>query len=241
MNNFFSNNDNPINYRVISANQPHSSISEQYRKLRTNIEYSTFNEELKIINLTSTMPGEGKTVTALNLATVYSQSDVKTLLIDMDLRKPKVHRAFSISNKVGLAQVVIDKVPLEKAVYKANDFLDVLPTGERLPFPAEFLLSKKLKDFVTEMRKIYDKIIIDTPPMTAVADASIVSKFSDGTALVIASRRTDASVAESVVKTLKDNGANMIGAILTRVQRRDARYTAGYYYYYSDDSEEINT
>ena len=227
-------------YRVISSREPHSTVSEQYRKLRTNIDYSSFNDELKVINLTSSVPGEGKTVTALNLATVYSQSEIKTLVIDMDLRKPKIHRAFNISNSIGLAQTVINDMALEKTIYKASEFLHVLPAGDKLPFPSEFLLSKKLHALIETLKEKYDKIIIDCPPMTAVTDASIISKFSDGTALVIASRKTSADVASSVVKNLKENGANMIGAILTRVQKRDAKYAAGYYYYYSENYEEVS-
>ncbi len=227
-----------LGYKVISSREPLSTIAEQYRKLRTNIDYSTFNDDLKVINLTSSFPGEGKTVTALNLATVYSQSEIKTLIIDMDLRKPKIHRAFTISNSVGLAQIVIKGTPHKEVIHKATEYLHVLPAGEKLPFPAEFLMSKKLKAFIEKLREEYDKIIIDCPPMTAVADASIISKFSDGTALVVGSRKTNVDVAQSVVKTLKENGANMIGGILTRVQKRDSRYASGYYYYSDEGKSE---
>ena len=227
-----------LGYRVISANEPLSTIAEQYRKLRTNIDYSTFNKDLKIISLTSSFPGEGKTVTALNLATVYSQSENRTLIIDMDLRKPKIHRAFTISNSKGLSQAVLKDIPLDKVIHEVSEYLHVLPAGEKLPFPAEFLMSKKLKAFMEKLREKYDKIIIDSPPMTAVTDASIISKFSDGTALIVGSRRTNVDIAKSVVKTLNDNGANIIGAILTRVQKRDSRYASGYYYYSDNEDKE---
>lgn len=237
MMNNFNNMFKPKNedgYRIIADKEPLSAVTEQYRKLRTNIDYSTFNEELKVLNLTSSFPGEGKTVTALNLATVYSQSDIKTLVIDMDLRKPKIHRAFEISNTKGLSQMVVKNLNKEDAIYKAHEFLHVLPAGEKLPFPAEFLMSKQLKEVMADLRNDYDKIIIDCPPMTAVTDASIISKFSDATILVVASRKTNVDVAQSVVKSLKDNGANILGAILTRVQKKDHRYVTGYYY--SDDN-----
>ncbi len=218
-------------YHVISANEPSGIIAEQYRKLRTNIDFSTFNEELKVINMTSTFAAEGKTVTALNLATVYAQAEKKTLIIDMDLRKPKIHRAFNIVNANGLTDVITKNLSLDKAIVEAEPFLHVLPAGEKMPYPAEFLMSKKLKELVEKLKETYDKIIIDTPPMSAVTDASIVSKLTDGTALVVASRQTNSDAAESIVKTLKENGANIIGAILTRVSRKDHRYLDYYYKY----------
>ncbi len=225
---------NTVGYKIISDREPLSAITEQYRKLRTNIDYSTFNEDLKVLNLTSSFPGEGKTVTALNLATVYAQSDVKTLIIDMDLRKPKIHKAFEISNAKGLSQLVVKDLKKEEAIYQAHEYLHVLPAGEKLPFPAEFLMSKQLRTVMEDLRKDYDKIIIDCPPMTAVTDASIISKFSDATILVIASRNTNIDVAQGVIKSLKDNGANILGSILTKVQKKDHRYVTGYYY--SDDN-----
>ncbi len=218
-------------YHIISAQEPAGVIAEQYRKLRTNIEYSTFNKELKVINLTSTYAKEGKTVSALNLATVYAQAEVKTLIIDMDLRKPKIHRAFNIPNETGLSDIIVKNVPKEEAVHKASDYLHVLTAGERMPYPAEFLMSKKVKDLITSFKGLYDKIIIDTPPMSAVADATIVSGYTDGTIFVVASRETDVSSAETILKTLKENGANILGGVLTRVRKRDHRYMDYYYYY----------
>ncbi|MFU8787355.1 MAG: CpsD/CapB family tyrosine-protein kinase, partial [Candidatus Izemoplasmataceae bacterium] len=191
------------NYKIVSSEEPSCAVTEQYRKLRTNIDYSTFNHDLKVINLTSAFPGEGKTISALNLATVYSQSELKTLIIDMDLRKPKIHRAFNISNAVGLSQLVTKNVEKDKAIFKICDYLDVIPAGEKLPFPAEFLLSKKLLALVESLKQDYDKIIIDCPPMTAVADANIISKFSDGTIIVVASRKTASNVVEDIMNSLK--------------------------------------
>ncbi len=224
---------NNVGYNVISQKEPMGVVAEQYRKVRTNIEYSTFNETLKVINLTSTFPSEGKSVTALNLATVYAQSDMKTLIIDMDLRKPKIHRAFDIPNKNGLSDIVTKGIEISDAIYQATEFLHVLPAGEKLPYPAEFLMSKKLKNIVNELKKRYDRIIIDTPPMTAVTDASIVGKIVDGTVMVVASRRTNVDTAQASIKQLKENGGNIIGAILTRVDKKDNKYM-NYYYEYKE-------
>jgi len=186
-------------YVPISDKEPHSIITEQYRKLRTNIELSNFNQEIKSIALTSTMAMEGKTVTSINLATVYAQSGMKTLLIDMDLRKPKIH---------------------------------ILTSGTKLPYPAEFLMSDALKSLMKDLKTKYDRIIIDTPPMTAVTDASIISSLVDGMIIVIASREAKTDVASRVIQDLKDNGANIIGSVMTRVQKREHKYMNYYYYNY---------
>ncbi len=218
-------------YIPISEREPNSIISEQYRKLRTNIELSNFNTEIKVIGLTSTLAMEGKTVTSINLATVYSQSQKKTLLIDMDLRKPKIHRGFKMINQIGLSDMITHHLDIDSAVQVVSDHLHILTTGTKLPFPAEFLMSDKLKDLIKTLRNQYDRIIIDTPPMTAVADASIISSFCDGMILVVASKEAEVSVAKNIIKDLTQNGAHIIGTVLTRVSKKDNKYLSYYYEY----------
>lgn len=219
------------NYKIISSLEPHSAITEQYRKLRTSIDFSTFNKDLRIINLTSAYPGEGKTVTCINLATVYAQSKCKTLLIDMDLRKPKIHRAFGLSNIGGLNDFITGGNVIGDNIHKINDYLDVLVSGSKIPFPSEVLVSDRIKGMIEELKTKYDKIIIDTPPLTAVADATIISNFSDGTIFVVASRKTNSEIANEVLNQLKESGANILGGILTKVKKKDATYGMDYYYY----------
>lgn len=227
---FSKNNNNHSDYHIITQKDPMGVISEQYRKLRTNIEFSSFNETLKSLCITSVFPGEAKTVTTLNLATVYAQSETKTLIIDMDLRKPKIHRAFNLINANGLTDIITKGVAVDKAVQEINEYLSILPAGTKLPFPSEFLMSKKLKHLLRELSQNYDRIIIDTPPMSAVTDGNIISKLTDGTIMVFASRKTNADAAQSALKSLKENGANVIGSVLTRVKKKDHRYSNYYYY-----------
>lgn len=224
-------NKEASNYNVVSATEPQGVVAEQYRKLRTNIEYSTFTKEVKTICMTSAKAAEGKTVTVLNLATVYAQSGKRTLIIDMDMRKPKIHRAFSLSNSVGLSNLITEELDLEDAVVNVNENLDVLPTGEKLPYPAEFLMSDKVEALMKTLRETYDRIVIDTPPMTAVTDASIVSRLVDGTVIVIGSRQAETAAVQDIIKGLKDNGANILGGVLTRVSKKDHRYLDYYYQY----------
>jgi capsular exopolysaccharide synthesis family protein len=219
-------------YLPITRIEPNSIISEQYRKLRTNIELSDFNKNIQIVGITSTNQMEGKTLTAINLAEVYAQSGKKTLLIDMDLRKPKIHRGFRIINKKGLSDIFTKDYDITDVVEHVEANLDVLPSGSKLPYPAEFLSSEQLKTFVGKLKDVYERIIIDTPPMTAVADASIISSFCDGMLLVIASRETEIHITKDVIKDLENNGAHIIGSVLTRVSKRDSRYMNYYYYQY---------
>lgn len=228
-------NEKNLGYNVVSINEPLSVVSEQYRKLRTNIDYSTFGKSMNIINFTSTNKGEGKTVTALNLAAVYAQSGKRTLLVDMDLRRPKIHRAFNIVNENGLTEVISEGKDAREAIRSVGDNLFILPAGKKIPFSAEFLMSEQVKKNVTNLKDDYDKIIIDCPPISAVTDAHIISGFSDGTILVVGSRHTKDDEAIRTVKALRENGANIIGGVLTRISKQDKGYGSSYYYYYGDD------
>lgn len=232
MKRFRKNYNQAGSYLPITRVNPDSIVSEQYRKLRTNVELSNFNQELKVIGITSTNAMEGKTLTAINLATVYAQSKKKTLLIDMDLRKPKIHRGFDLLNKIGLSNLITEELQLDDCIQVVNENLHILSSGTKLPFPSEFLDSNQLKTLVYDLKNLYDRIIIDTPPMTAVTDASLISVFCDGMMIVIASRDTELSMAKEAIKNLKDNGANIIGTVLTRVSKRDSRYMNYYYYQY---------
>lgn len=222
-----------MSYRVITREEPRSAVSEQYRKVRTSIDFSSLDKQLKVINMTSSNPGEGKTVTCINVATVYSQAEKKVLLIDMDLRKPKVHRAFDISNTGGVSGYIQDK-SLKNNIVEINPYLHIMPAGEKVPFPSEALGSLIVKSMIEEIKNEYDIVVIDCPPMTAVTDASIISNFSDGTVFVLASRNTNRDVAKNSLKQLQHHGANVLGAVLTRVSKRDSAYGMDYYYYYGE-------
>ena len=227
------NYESKLGYNVISDADPLSVITEQYRKLRTNIEFSDFNKSYKLLNVTSTFKGEGKSVTVLNLGAVYAQSNMKTLIIDMDIRRPKVHRAFKLSNATGLTNIVTEGLSVDSVIQTVNENLDVLTAGKKLPYPSEFLMSKQLKEIIESLKEKYDKIIVDTPPITAVADANIVSNLMDGTIMVVGSRVTNLDDAKAAIKQLKDNGGNIIGGVLTRIRKKDNNY-ANYYYAYKE-------
>jgi capsular exopolysaccharide synthesis family protein len=125
--------------------------------------------------------------------------------------------------------MILHNLTVEEAVQVVDDHLHILTSGTKLPYPAEFLMSDKLKELIECLKGKYDKIIIDTPPMTAVTDANIISSLVDGVVIVFAAREAKIDVASRVIKDLKDNGANIIGSVMTRVKKKEHHYA--YYYY----------
>lgn len=212
---------------IIASKLPHSIISEQYRKLRTNIGLSNFDKKIKVINITSAQKEEGKTLTSLNLSAVYAQTKQKTLLIDMDLRRPKIHKSFDMENKNGVSDFISSNKPIKDYIQNVNDYLDVIVSGTNVPFPTEIFVSEKMTNMISELKTLYDIIIIDCPPAAAVADSSIISNFCDGTVFVLASRKTNKDLARECIKNITNNGGNILGGVLTQIESRDQDY---YYY-----------
>lgn len=220
-------------YLPVIQTDPHSVASEQYWKLKSNIELSNFDQKIKVIGVTSTFEKEGKSLTVINLATTYENSNLKTLIIDLDLRKPKVHRGFNIINKIGISDMVIDGLKIEDVRNVISEKLHVITSGKKLPFPAEFLMSKQIKLIIESLSSEYDRIIIDTPPLTVFADATIIGTLCDGIVFVIKSNAVDAKHAKQALKELEENQVNVIGAVLTQVSRKGKGYYK-YYNYYKD-------
>ena len=210
---------------------------EVYRQLRTNIEYSSFNKEIQVVCVTSSNPAEGKSSVASNLATVSIAKYPKVLLIDCDLRKPVQHKIFSVSNKMGLSNLMKSKETLdaENDAYfqrfkdnTAEGKLYVLTSGKAVPNPQELLASERFKELLEAFRKEFDFIVIDCPPLNAVADAVPVSRIVDGTIFVTSARDTDKREAKNALTMLQRNGANVLGCVLTKVDVS----TRSYYSYY---------
>jgi capsular exopolysaccharide synthesis family protein len=225
-----------INKRpIITDINPKSPISEAYRTLRTNVDFSAIDEPLRVIMLTSAGPGEGKSTTAANLAVAYAQSDKKTLLIDADLRKPTLHHTFTRSNRWGLTNIIADQRK-EKEVICETDInnLHILTSGPIPPNPSEILASRKMSVLLEELKFTYDMIIIDTPPALAVTDAQIVATKCDGVILVIDSGKVKREVAMKVKSNLEHVKARILGAVLNNIDRKNGE---SYYYYYYGKKE----
>jgi len=216
--------------RVIALTNPKSPISESYVKLRTNIDLSAVDAPIQVIMITSPGPGEGKSTTASNLAVVYAQVGKKVLLIDADLRKPTIHHYMMLSNRQGLTSLLTGQITRNEAIVSTTvPHLDVLTAGPVPPNPSELLASKKMGAFIEEFRKDYDVIIIDTPPMNAVADAQIVATHCDGSLLVVQSGNVKREHALRAKQGLELAKSRILGVVLNNVERKQAE---GYYYYY---------
>ena len=215
----------------IVSKDPKSIAAENYRILRTNIQYSSFDKEIRRVLITSSEPGEGKSTTAGNLALTFAQDDKKTIIIDCDLRKPSLHKKFNVSNSIGLSDVILDKKNIEKSVKKIDGNLDILTAGKIPPNPSELLGSKALNTLLEALEEVYDVIVIDSPPVLAVTDAQILSKKVDGTVLVVRSNFTKKDTVMAAKDVLIKVKANILGTVLTRTDSNKH----GYYYYYGKE------
>ena len=225
------NTSTSIVRHLIAKLNPKSPISEQYRTLRTNIQFSGVDKKIKSLLITSSEAGAGKSMTAANLAIVYAQQGLKTLLIDADLRKPTVHYTFRLDNLNGLSNALIEGASFE-TIAQANEIenLDVIPSGPVPPNPSELLSSNQFKKILAEAYEKYDMIIVDSPPMLAVTDAQILATLVDGTVIVARSGMTEIDELKEAVGLIKNVQGNLLGTVLNDVDKD----TAGDYYYYGN-------
>ncbi|SFD86833.1 capsular exopolysaccharide family [Lentibacillus persicus] len=214
---------------LVSKMNPRSPIAEQYRTVRTNLQFSSADHELKSLIVTSSGPEEGKSSSAANLAVVYAQQGKKVLLVDADMRKPTVHYTFRLDNLNGLSNILVGDATLQDTVtFTDVDNLDVISCGPIPPNPSELLGSRKMEQFIKEAKMAYDIILFDTPPVLAVTDAQILANICDGSMLVIRSKQTNYESAEKSVEVLTSATAKFLGTVLNDVEKKKANY---YYYY----------
>ena len=216
---------------IISYNDPKSVISEQYRAIRTNIEYSNVDQNTKTILVTSSDKNEGKTTTVSNLAVSFANLNKKVLLIDCDLRNASIHKMFKINNIYGLTDILAKDRAVDKCIQKTElENLYVLTAGAIPPNPAEILSSEKMKNLIEDLKNIYDYIFIDTPPIGLVTDAGALSSFIDGVVLVVKSESIEKKYLEETKKKLDAVDARILGAILNSYKSEQKDYN--YYSYY---------
>ncbi len=217
------------NRSLITMTNSKSPISEQYRTIRTNIQFSTVDQEIRSLMVTSAGPGEGKSTTTANIAVVFAQQGKKVLLIDADLRKPTAHYTFRIDNNVGLTNVLSKQTTLAMAVRETNqENLFVLPSGPIPPNPAELLGSRSMEQLINQVYEEFDMVIFDTPPVLAVTDAQILANKSDGIVLVVSSGTTENEAAVKAKELLVNAKGKILGVVLNNKKMKDSQY---YYYY----------
>ncbi|WP_425414696.1 CpsD/CapB family tyrosine-protein kinase [Peribacillus kribbensis] len=215
--------------KLVTQHDPKSPISEQYRTIRTNIQFSSIDEELQTLIVTSAGPGEGKSTTTANMAVVFAQQGKKVLLVDGDLRKPTVHYTFSFTNTFGLTSVLSKQISFQEAVKTSQiENLDILPSGPLPPNPAELLSSRSMMELLRIAKEQYDIIIFDTPPVLVVTDAQVMSNMCDGVILVVSSGRTEKDAAVKAKELLTAAKAKIVGVVLNN---KEESKTASYYYY----------
>ena len=218
-----------IGRSLITMEDPKSSISEQYRTIRTNVQFSFVDKTMRSLMVTSAGPGEGKSTTAANLAIVFAQQGKKVLLIDADLRKPTVHYTFQLNNYMGLTNVLTNSAPLLPSCQETKvENLYVLTSGPIPPNPAELLSSKAMEQCIQQLYNEFDLLIFDTPPVLAVTDAQILANQCDGTILVVESGETEIEAAVKAKELLEAANAKLLGVVLNKRKHREG----GYYYYY---------
>ena len=208
-----------------------SNNAESYRVIRTNIQFSNVDKKLKSILVTSASPGEGKTTTVCNIAVAFAQAGHRTILIDADMRKPRVHRIFSESNAKGLSLAITDLVNYRSNIHRSEIHnLDVMFSGPIPPNPAELLNSNNFKALLELLEKDYDYIFFDTPPSSPFTDAIVLSTVVDAVLLVISSGKVEKEVIKYTISLFRNVNANILGAILNRLDS-SSRTNYNYYYY----------
>ncbi len=219
--------------------KPRSSIAESFRSLKTNLQFMIGEEGSKIISITSGISGEGKTFCSTNLAIVYASLNKKTVIVGLDLRRPKIHKSFDIKNDIGITNYLLNKVSLDEIIFptKINN-LDLIPTGIQPPNPNQLIESAKFKELLSQLKSMYDIIVIDTPPVALVSDAVYISKLCDINVFVIRLRYTTRPVYNIINDLYENRGIKNLAIALNDIKSsgyygyRSYRYSYGYGYNY---------
>jgi capsular exopolysaccharide synthesis family protein len=229
------------NPALVTLHAPKSNASESYRGIRTNILFSSAEAPPQVVLITSAGPSEGKTITTLNLGIAMAQAGSKVMILDCDMRRPQIHKAFGLAKDRGISNLLVGSEDVDGAlVHTPIPNLDVIPCGPIPPNPSEMLGSKRMAALLDRLRKGYTHILIDSPPVTAVTDPVVLSKSVDGVLLVIRAGDTAREIVRNSVAQFQRVGANILGAILNGIDvGRDKYYYYQYYhYYYGEDGDK---
>lgn len=213
------------------AENPRSPISESFRTLRTNLEFASVDKPLKTILVVSANPSEGKSTVAANLAVTIAQGGKHVLLVDADLRRPRIHKLFGLSNRIGLSDIFRNSAPMSDIVRQWKDTnLAIITSGGIPPNPSDLLSSKKMVNMLESTKNTADIVIVDSPPFL-VADASILASHADGVLLVVYPGKTPLDAIETTLEQMKRADAHVVGVVMNRIPRNRAYYYGGNRYY----------
>ncbi len=221
--------------KLIALRQPRSPIAEAYRMVRTNLRFSNIDSPLRTIMVTSPNPAEGKSLTTANLAVVLAQSGQRVILVDADLRRPTQHHIFDLDGQVGLTTILPNPALHVSDVWQDTPIenLKVITSGPVPPNPADMLGSKRMGQLIEELRTKAEIVLFDTPPVTAVADVSILVGRLDGVLLVVRCGQTRRASLQQSKEILSTAGAHLLGVVLNQLPKRERDYA----YYYSQDNK----
>ena len=222
---------------LILKKLPKSPISEAYRGIRTNLEFANIDKNYRTIMVTSSTAGEGKTTTLCNVAAAMADNGSRVLILDCDLRKPRIHKFFELSNASGLTDILLRGDDYKQYVQDINyKNISVITAGSIPKNPSELLSSEAMKKFISVVKEDYDYVMIDTAPVVPVTDAVIMSTYIDGVIIVCSSGNINIEMAKKARESLTRVGANILGVVLNRVPV-DAKKYAYYYYYHQNDGK----
>jgi len=226
---FPAGSDHP---ELVILNDPTSPAAESLKLISTNIEYSDTSAP-KSVGITSAGPGEGKTFLAANIALSYAQNGLKTLLLDLDMRRPRVEKALGIERiNIGIVNHLLKDVPIERIIQNYRENLDIIPVGPIPPNPTALLTSKKLEDILQSLMNKYDRIVVDLPPILAAADALIVSKYIDGLVVTIRAGKTLKPSLRVAYENIVTSSSKLLGTVINGISEKYMGYYYYYYYYY---------
>jgi capsular exopolysaccharide synthesis family protein len=217
--------------KVYVCDNPRSPVAEAFRTLRTNLEFAGVDQPLKSLLVVSVHPGEGKSTIASNLSITLAQGGKRVLLVDADLRRPRIHHVFDLTNRAGLSDLFRDSNSILDVtrVWKDSS-LNIITSGSIPPNPADLLASKKMETILASAEQTADLIVVDAPPFL-VADASILASRVDGILLVIRPGKTPMDAALSTLEQIKRAGGRIVGVVMNRIPRNRPYYYGGYRHY----------
>lgn len=228
-------NSLPNGQALIAWEDPKSVAAEAYRILRTNLQFASPDEQLQTLLITSAGPDEGKSTITANLASSLAQAGHQVIAVNGDLRRPALHQFFQVRNTVGLTSVLVGQTTLESALQETMvPRVRVLAAGPLPPNPSELLGSRRMQALMRELRQQADIVLIDSPPVIAVADAGILARLVDGCLLVVSIGKTPRDLALAAKEQLEQVGARVLGVVANGVERAAGGYY--YYYYYGSSS-----
>ena len=213
--------------KLVTLNNPNSSIAEAYSILRTNIHFSSLDKSLKTLLVTSASFCEGKTLTVANLGVAFAQAGKKALILDCDFRKPVLHKLFDRPNSKGLVDIILGALPLEDGLTDVEvNRLKLITAGSIPPNPVELISSNRMQQLISELADMFDIILVDTPPVVQLTDAALMAANTDGVLLVVAHRKSKIAMVQKAKELLLNVNARIIATVLnmTEDSEEDYRY-----------------